>query len=288
MIHLDLGAEPAALARARANGIKKYANTRAQLGFAGRQEITGYNRSTRKPLHDRQRGKCAWCERPVGASGNPVDHVRPKLGAENRDGTTDPDHYWWLAWTWDNLVFTCESCNCQANKGNKFWLVPGTARMPTPPNSEPLPLQSTWFDTSVEQPLLVHPRHEDPLEYVEWKVVDRGAPRSRWRWTLVGRDAQRGEATIELLKLDECVDQVNKHLHDTVLKADRVIRRGLQAGRLDEAREDWGHLLADHLDDPAALFRGAVWWAILSLWPPSERAKHGFSVPQRPAVRWSP
>ncbi len=34
--------------------------------------------------------------------------------------------YWWLAWTWENLVFSCMSCNGASNKGARFPLAHGS------------------------------------------------------------------------------------------------------------------------------------------------------------------
>jgi uncharacterized protein (TIGR02646 family) len=293
VIHLDLGDEPAGLAKARDGGMKKAAArlpaTTGSEREALTRALTGYAKPTRKALHRRQRGKCAWCERPVGATGEPVEHVRPKLGADARDKSRDPDHYWWLTWTWTNLVYACNGCNNQANKGNRYWLTPGTSRLAAPAVPVALPLDDKHFDVSTELPLLVHPRLEDPSQYLRWIPVDQRQPKSRWRWTLRGRDAgDRGAATIEMLGLSELEDSVNAHLRATVLFQDWHLREHLKAGRLAEARDTWLKMIATHIDDPEQVFRAAAWCAVISLWPGGERARFGFVEPQVPVVRWRP
>jgi hypothetical protein len=45
-------------------------------------------------------GKCAFCESPAATVAYcDVEHFRPK------------DHYWWLAYCWDNYSFSCQLCN---------------------------------------------------------------------------------------------------------------------------------------------------------------------------------
>jgi hypothetical protein len=284
MIRLDLGEEPAALARARAAGLERAA------AAADAQELkaalTGYGEPVRRELYARQGGKCAWCERPVGASGNPVDHVRPKLAAEDHGGRQAPEHYWWLTWTWTNLVFACEDCNSQHKKGNKAWMARGAPRLPAPARPAALPLPEAHFDVAAERSLLLHPRLEDPLLALKWVPVERSLPRPRWRWKPAGWDADgRGEATRELLRLDTLIDQVNTHLRTTAVEPDGDIRAHLAAGRQAEALELWDRAAA-RLRDPAQWFLAAQWWAWRALWPESDRVRHGLPALPRPEVRW--
>lgn len=294
MIYLDLGDEPAALTTARINGIRKVAAILPATSVIERKvlsdAITGYGpTAVRKVLHARQHGKCAWCERPIGRTGNPVDHVRPKLGADEQNGHRDIDHYWWLAWTWNNLVYACACCNSKGNKGNRYWLVAGTKRLSSPLTPVTLPIGDAHIDVSAEKPLLVHPRLEDPSLYLRWLPIDVQQPRSRWRWTLLGRDrVGRGTATIEMLGLSEVEDQVNAHLRGTVLHRDSEIRQHLSNGRVSEATSAWQKMIEDCVDDPEQSFRAAAWCAIESLWPASERASKGFKDPRVPTVPPSP
>ena len=57
--------------------------------------------------------KCMYCEtRVVSASPGEIDHFRPLDRAQglHRDDIS-PDHYWWLAYTWENLMFSCHFCS---------------------------------------------------------------------------------------------------------------------------------------------------------------------------------
>lgn len=279
MIRLDLGPEPAALAAARE---AKIAEALAGATPPTSTMLTGYREPTHRALHQRQHKKCAWCERPVGRTGEPVEHVRPKAGATSADGTASPPHYWWLTWTWENLVFSCASCNSQGNKGNRFWLLAGTPRLPVPAP----PVHPSWFDVTAESPVLIHPRREDPLDFIEWRVVDRRQPRRRWRWTIRGRDPQaRGRCSIELLGLTSLVDTVNAHLQG-LLALDVQLRAHLDAQRTAAAQAAWADMVDAYVNAPGAPFRAASWWALEALWPPAERTAAGLAAAARPAVRW--
>ena len=288
MIRLALGAAPPALAAARRDGIERAARL---LPSATKRSdaIKGYRPPTQQTLHDRQYGKCAWCERYVGKTTQPVEHIRPKLGARGVDTagrpTLDNDHYWWLAWSWSNLVWACGTCNDQAHKANHFPVKPGTPRIAPPTFPVQLPLSAAFFDTSSEQRMLVHPREDDPLDHIQWVVVDRRQPRPRWRWKVLPRDAM-GETTVNILHLDELEDQVNAHLRSAVLGRDRELLQHLTADRTEEATNAWDELLTTVLDDPEQLFRAASWWAVQDLWPSSATVTFGWRRPARPTVSW--
>ena len=49
--------------------------------------------------------KCAFCEKSLLDADKPIDHFRPKNGG-----------YYWLSFSWDNLIMTCTECNRSKNK----------------------------------------------------------------------------------------------------------------------------------------------------------------------------
>lgn len=78
-----------------------------------------------------QHKKCVFCEAKVTAlSPGDVEHYRPKGGFVQHDGEplTQPGYYW-LAYDWSNLFFSCQVCN-QTYK--KKLLSPGQPRRPRP------------------------------------------------------------------------------------------------------------------------------------------------------------
>lgn len=97
-------------------------------------------------LHPLYHKKCAFCEQRSEVPH--VEHFRPKT------------IYYWLAYSWDNLILACSACN--SNKGQRF-VVSGQRFVF---NFDPL---TTYRDIHkscasmdlFEQPLLVNPEVED-------------------------------------------------------------------------------------------------------------------------------
>lgn len=286
MIRLHLGDEPEALRLERKVRLPEAIEAFNQHG-PGHAELTcllekGYQRA-RPTLYQRQCGKCAFCEMSVDQSHSPVEHFRPKGKAQNWVNgrwIDEPSHYWWLTWTWDNLFFSCNDCNNTAHKGNKFPIEPGSQRLAAPsrPASDPLPAEH--FDLSVERPLLIDPRREDPLDHLQWKPVDRRQPVKRWVWTLEGLDL-KGSTTAEVLALKRRMDKVGRHL-GALLDLWVHVDRDWQEQHHDRARQGWDDLLQRFVEDPHQAFRAAAWCALQVLCSPAEQHRRGWRVAPRP------
>lgn len=290
VIRLDLGAEPQELKSSRDENLP-LAIAAFNLHGTNKKAFTqlldsGYQ-IARTTLRDRQHGKCAFCEKSEDAFKRPVEHFRPKKSAQDKVGnrwTTVKSHYWWMTWSWSNLYFACDRCNMSGRKGSRFPIEPGSVRIPAP--SRPHPQQTipnAFYATQQERRLLVDPRVDNPLEHIQWIPVDRRKPKGNWTWTLEGRDA-KGEMTIDVLKLVERVDEVNRHLKG-LLFLWLEIDDHLAEGRSQPALRAWNRLLGNYIDDPAQPFRNAAWWALDSLCSVQEQRVHGLPHPTIPEVR---
>ncbi|HEY0153094.1 MAG TPA: hypothetical protein VGB92_13910 [Longimicrobium sp.] len=148
---------------------------------AGRTFDSGYWKKAKKQLKAESGGKCAYCEAPtaVVAHGD-VEHFRPK------------SVYWWLAYCYDNYLFSCQICN-QSFKKDEFPLEDDARRLPAPElpaGAEdaarrefvrlfaPDPLEDTegmpWSDFEAairaEGASLVNPYVEDPEPRFRWEA----------------------------------------------------------------------------------------------------------------------
>ena len=303
MIHLDLGKEPDDLKSLRETRLP-LAVQAFELHGAGSKELNdqlvGYQ-AVKQSLWKRQHEKCAYCEAKVRWENQPVEHFRPK--AESRQpidtvafvsekddkeraklsSTTEFTHYWWLCWTWENLFFSCSRCNKTSRKGNWFPLEQGASRRASPTNPILLPMDDAFFNMASEQRLLIDPRTDCPADHLRWLPQDSTLPKDKWTWTVEGRD-QRGEMTVLILALEECIDWINDHLRDVVQVAWREIQALLDAGDVDLARDRWEDLVVRAIESPNKAYRGAAWWALEWLCPKSVRAEHGFRNPEYPSV----
>jgi len=288
--------EPRGLKTARKNHLKKAITAYETFGASSDEFKAvlkdGYNSiATKERLFLSQKKKCAWCERRARPSSNPVEHYRPKNGAwRHRRGKKperiDCEHYWWLTWTWTNLLFSCGTCNDQGHKANYFPLVRGSKPIPHWIKPITQPFTPSAFETASERPLLLNPADltVDPLDHIRWKptIHSQSRPRDEWIWTPKGKTAE-GKATILILKLDELSEDVGMHLKTSVLPSIEEIEKHLNATpkRKRDAQERWDKLLATTLAPESEL--SAATWCALEIWmPKKKRQENGLSEPRRP------
>lgn len=99
-------------------------------------------------------GKCAYCEQKIELSH--VEHYRPK------------DTYYWLAFSWDNLILACPHCN--EYKGTNFELSGAAVTFNnTSANIRDINTLSASYYFK-EQPKMVNPEITDPLPHIKFKV----------------------------------------------------------------------------------------------------------------------
>lgn len=170
MIRIDRGPEPPELPAQRDRQLCTVSVTRP---VRTEQHRAAYG-AFKELLAKRQRKKCCYCERIVTARFNDVEHYRPF------------SLYWWLAWTWENLLFACAPCN-RSGKSDAFPLATGSTA-----------LQFGELPPGREQPLLIDPASDDPRSHVRFRKISG-------KWRPIGTD-ERGRATLLLLRFDDEYD----------------------------------------------------------------------------------
>lgn len=111
--------------------------------------------------------KCCYCEQRVEAG--QVEHYRPK------------NRYWWLAYSWDNLMRVCPQCNL--HKSNNFEISGNRASYQ--PQDLPQIHSLCGAYNQMESPSLLNPECDD-LEDM-WKFDERGnifSPYYRGKYTI--------------------------------------------------------------------------------------------------------
>ena len=94
--------------------------------------------------------KCAYCEESLLDAPKHIEHYRPK------------NDYYWLSYSWDNLLFCCTSCNSSKNKNFK------TENSKINYNNEDfLDIHDlgNGYD-ELEKPLIVNPEKDDVLDMI--------------------------------------------------------------------------------------------------------------------------
>lgn len=140
-----------------------------------------YWKKAKVQLKAETEGKCAYCEAnaQVVAHGD-VEHYRPK------------SVYWWLAYTYDNYLYSCQICN-QVYKSDNFpisgYAFPAPGIVADTPDGEldkwignisPDPLAITECYTLhkyllahiAEEALLINPYIDDPAKFFKYEADD--------------------------------------------------------------------------------------------------------------------
>lgn len=239
-------AEPPALAAARAVRLPE-----ARAAFAAGKAISCEGYGVAKPaLAAMQYRKCCYCESlQEDESYRDVEHYRPK------------EAYWWLAWTWENLLFSCERCN-RSHKRKQFPLTPGDVAL-VPEQSPP----------GAEHPLVIDPSDPsvDPMDEIEFKPVKI---QGRQEWMPFGK-TPRGHKTIEVCGLQRpgLLGMYRRHVNDYVRPR---IEPVIEAHRREEKRvvvAAWTRATRALLG-PAAPFRGLSHDALHVLVPANVRQRY--------------
>jgi len=157
--------------------------------------------TVKSSLKGAQHHKCCFCEKQQKDEYGAVEHFRPKKAFNNFKGEklTKPG-YFWLGYTWTNLLFVCARCNSAEFKGNQFPLKKGSTRA-----------RSHNDNLALEKPLLIDPVTVDPRKHIYFQEE------------LVKSDTVEGKRTIKICGLDR--DELNNFRKDKIdnLKARLVI-----------------------------------------------------------------
>lgn len=204
MIPIVRGDEPAVLTGTR---VERLAMLRTLGRPPNSKDVDGY-RIVASQLWRVQYFKCCYCEQKVKIGFNDVEHFRPKVRADRSPGCGDTHGYWWLAFTWENLLFACPGCN-RSGKNDRFPIDHGSAALvaeEVPPGDE--------------RPLLIDPAAgANPTEEIEFvfKPLLVGGPKY---WCARPRKGTlRAATTIEVLKLNcqELLELRNDYVEAVVI-----------------------------------------------------------------------
>ncbi len=177
---------PASLSR----GVSLVTNLEKEVKV-GKKDLT-FDRSVyaasdvKEQLKEDQKGKCAYCERFLNGAYGAVEHFRPK-GGYCLNGKLERPGYYWLAYDWNNLLFSCSECNT-SYKGNHFPLEDENMR------------DIASQDISKEKALLIQPVVENPGDFIAFH-----------KHIVVAKNGNlKGKTTIALLKLNDRKDLKEK------------------------------------------------------------------------------
>jgi uncharacterized protein (TIGR02646 family) len=263
VIRIERGPEPAALLPVRE---KELLRVRALVLVGGlNSDAIGDEYSVvKRDLWKQQAMRCCYCEAHIPSDYNDVEHFRPKARANRGNGTFEPGD-WWLAWTWENLLFSCPGCNRSA-KNDLF-----------PLEASSVPLLPDEPPPGRELPTLIDPCSEDPVESLQFVFDGR-------HWRPTGRNgSRRGQRTIELLKLDraELLEHYNNHVEGYVKPHTQAALEAIEAQDEKRLYSEWRRVRG--LLTPRMPFVALSFDAIDRFVPEDVRARWSLELPRPPA-----
>lgn len=183
--------------------------------FVFNKNIYGHE-TVKAALKTAQFDKCCFCERKTEVGH--VEHFRGKGGyQQNETETLQYPGYYWLAYYWTNLLFSCETCN-SSYKRNFF------------PLENPMQRATSHHDDiSIEKPLIINPSTEDPEKFIEFY--------SHYPKAIKGN--KRGLETIKRTGLDRPFIDDRRREHYLRVKAFYLLSNepSLPANKRDELRQ---------------------------------------------------
>jgi len=151
-------------------------------------------------------GKCAYCETRVARFDYHAEHFRPKGAVTFRtkdkkklekakckdDKGAEVPHpgYFWLAYSWRNLLPSCGFCNTSKGKKTQF---PVKAAHVSPYVSAGAPLPDETALDAAEEPLLLHPFRDNPRIHLVFGVAGD---------VTAYDDSEKGRNSISVFDLD--------------------------------------------------------------------------------------
>jgi len=200
---------------------------------------------TRKLLIRIYHNKCAYCERKLLQNipqniklpdeVSTIDHYRPK------------NSYYWLAFSWDNLLLCCHRCG--DNKDNNFDIVNQQVTYSKSFNRRIH--KSTRLYNRLENPKMIHPELEDIIDKLVFDTngnIDSKDDRVKYTISTCGLDRNYLNGERKKIwddfkkKIDDSIAQDNKGLMDKIIK---------------EFKED-----SENMDNEFIAFRS---WVLISL-----------------------
>lgn len=178
----------------RKDAFDKNVNARA-YSFGKKLYKTG---KIQKKLNEIYHLKCAFCEQKLLDAPKHIEHYRPK------------DTYYWLAYSWDNLLLACGSCN--SAKGKNFKIENNQASYNNETFDEVHTLGKSYDD--IEKPFIIHPEKEDILKYIKYDKKGKVSSKNlRVQHTIEDACKLNRDELVKkrLMILNDFINQINKH-----------------------------------------------------------------------------
>lgn len=207
------------------------------------------HKTVKNALLRAQHKKCCYCESKFRAtSPGAVEHFRPKGAVQQapRKGMLYPGYYW-LAYSWNNLLVSCETCN-SSYKRSLFPLADEKTRA-----------RSHHDDTETETPIFIDPASDDPRQHIRFRGAEIGHRTDRGLRTIKTLGLARDDledARAEVLERLEVLYFVIEDLKD-VVQSPKVERARRLLNKATRREAEFSAMVRDFLGPRGFEFEGA-------------------------------
>ena len=158
------------------------------------------DRTVKAALSKMHYDKCCYCESKYRTPAYlHVEHFRPKSAVrQDRASHNESPGYYWLAYSWANLLLACFDCNT-THKSTLFPLQNPTQRA-----------RSHADDLGKEEELLVNPAEQNPRDHIRFVGDIPVAQTERGRHTIAGIGLRRPALTDARLEYISTIDTLGK------------------------------------------------------------------------------
>lgn len=228
--------EPPELTQVRQRELQKLRAIKRPLT---KDDIAGY-RIVAPQVWKMQHEKCCYCELKVQRSYQDVEHFRPKMRAERGPAFSEVYGYWWLSFTWENLLFSCSLCN-RRHKRDQFPLKSGSQVL----RAEEVP-------PATEMPLILNPAEDHGVEHIVFLPWSQRVPLRREAGSRIPADqidgwmasarngSELGEASIRVFGLNDHQHQdlYLGHIRSQVVPQVEALRKAIERSDRRRVRDE--------------------------------------------------
>jgi len=155
--------------------------------------------------------KCAFCESYIKNEVGDIEHFRPKNSNENQAKKCDKTYsYYWLAFSWDNLLPCCSRCN--GKKSNCFDIEGNRAKYD---GEELADLHNKLEAYSIEEkPKLLHPeydRFEDDIRFTKYGEIESDNHRVNYTVNICDLNRENLNELREVI-ITDFINKLEQHL----------------------------------------------------------------------------
>jgi len=154
--------------------------------------------------------KCAFCESYIKNNFGDIEHFRPKNSSDKKTEKCDKSYsYYWLAFSWDNLLPCCSRCN--GKKSNCFDIMGDRIKYD---NEKLADLHDKMESYKEEKPKLLHPEYdsfESDIRFSKYGEIESDNERVNYTVKICDLNSEKLKDSRKTI-VTNFMDKIHRHL----------------------------------------------------------------------------